>query len=529
MKSDPLDAILKKLADNHSNTGISRAIHDQASSDMLRRPALGKQLIERMCATAADAPEMELLMEVLFMALDAARMASESRLRRGDAFLAAVAEAISLAAGEGCLSPGHKLLLARVWTQCGLDAPPGLELSEADEMETPGMENPPTDIAAVESMIDNMFSDLIEASGGDALELHSSFEEILATMPAEIRTFIVSRFTERPESICLKLATFWLLDPAAPIRLAAASALSKRTAAGGVSTKMATKLVMLRSWMPDDDARKVVDHVLKVAMRSGLATTPAVKPWPIRSIVASLPDGGGAQSIVIALQSGGSRKSALVLIKSGHGIKDAFTVHCHSAAEQNALSQRIVAETGSGGVTRTWLERNLSMALADGLAAEIPAAPGLIEVAELCGFSDLRPEPYTPEELIAALPVAKRVGSLSAQERRELIDDSEDWHERHGVVGSWFEESDDVHDIMQNARSMPPRIKALWKWIESRRNHWTMLVARSADVLAASEHPDAESFAATAMALREGKKLKKIPLMENILHETIGAWRLGNR
>jgi len=202
---------------------------------------------------------------------------------------------------------------------------------------------------------------------------------------------------------------------------------------------------------------------------------------------------------------------------------------CHSASEQKALSQRVVGETGASRVTGSCLERNLSMALADGLAAGFPAAPGLIEVAEICGFSELRPETYTPEALIAALPGAKRVGGLSARERSELIDDSEDWHERHDVVGSWFEESDDVHDIMQNAHGMPPRIEALWKWIEGRRNDWAMLVARSADVLAAAEHPDAESFIATAMALREGGDLKKIPLMDNILRETIGAWSLDNR
>jgi len=248
--------------------------------------------------------------------------------KRGDAFLTAMAEAISQAAGEGHLGHGHKLLFARVWTQCGLDAPAELELSEADEVEIPGGENPPRDFAAVASTIDDMFSGLIEASGGDALDLHSSFAENLATMPPEMRTFIVMRFTERPESICLKLAGFWLLDPAAPTRLAAASALSNRAAKGGLSTEMASKLVMVRSWMPDDDARRAVDQVLKAAMRSGLATASAVKPWTIRSVFASLPDGGGAQSIVISLQSGGSRKSAMVLIKGGHGIKDVFTVQC---------------------------------------------------------------------------------------------------------------------------------------------------------------------------------------------------------
>ena len=112
-----------------------------------------------------------------------------------------------------------------------------------------------------------------------------------------------------------RLACFWLLDPAAPIRLAAAKALADRASAGGLSSDVTGKMVMLRSRMPDDDARAAVDQALKAAMRSGTATGAPVKPWTIHSVIATLLDGGGAQSIMIALQSGGSRKTAMLLLK----------------------------------------------------------------------------------------------------------------------------------------------------------------------------------------------------------------------
>ena len=53
--------------------------------------------------------------------------------------------------------------------------------------------------------------------------------------------------------------------------------------------------------------------------------------------MATLPDGGGAQSVMVALQSGGSRKTAMLLFKQGHGVKDAYAVPCTSASEQKAL------------------------------------------------------------------------------------------------------------------------------------------------------------------------------------------------
>jgi len=93
------------------------------------------------------------------------------------------------------------------------------------------------------------------------------------------------------------LTFYRLLDPAAEIRLAAAKALADRASTGGLSSDVTGKMVMLRSWMPDDDARAAVDQALKAAMRSGTASGTPFKPWTIHSVMATLPDRGGAQSI----------------------------------------------------------------------------------------------------------------------------------------------------------------------------------------------------------------------------------------
>ncbi|MDT8858239.1 UPF0149 family protein [Paracoccaceae bacterium Fryx2] len=523
MAQDMLETTLAELAQLDDDFDGRREICYRASSSMLHRPALGGQLIARICAAPENAPELEPLAELLGSVLDAARMAQENRKKRGKAFLMAVTDAVELAAGQGRLTSFHRLVLARAWTQNGLKAPEALELT-TDDIDAANSAIALEDRIEADAILDNLFRNLIERSDGDALVLHAALTETFPAMPVEMRTQVIAWSVERPEPVHTRLACFWLLDPAAEIRLAAAKALADRASTGGLSSDVTGKMVMLRSWMPDDDARAAVDQALKAAMRSGTASGTPFKPWTIHSVMATLPDGGGAQSIMIALQSGGSRKIAMLLLKQEHGIKDAYLLPCNSATEQKALIQRITQETGAVKVSITWLERSLHIALADGASAGLPPAPGLIEVAELCGFEKLRPEAVTTDGLISALPEAERIRRMSAQARGKLINASEEWWDHHKIIQSWFEESDHAHDMLEGQLSQRALDAALWRWLETRRDFWARLVARAADVLSASDHPDAASFTATAIALLEGRNLKKIRIMADVHDQTIKAW-----
>lgn len=214
----------------------------------------------------------------------------------------------------------------------------------------------------------------------------------------------------------------------------------------------------------------------------------------------------------------------MLLLKQGHGVRDAYTIPCSSASEQKALIQRVKQETGAVSVPASWVETALSAALADGLSAGLPPAPGLIEVAELCGLDRLRPETVTTETLIDALPTTEHLRSLSAQARGKLINASEDWWDRHEIIHSWFDESDHAHEALEGTRSPRGVEAAMWRWLETRRDFWARIVARSADVLTAAGDQDADSFAATAMALLDGRDLKKIPIMHDVHQQTIEAW-----
>lgn len=97
-------------------------------------------------------------------------------------------------------------------------------------------------------------------------------------MPAEMRDPVVAYSVARSAPIHADLACFWLLDPEPRIRLAAAQGLAGRFTRGDLPGRIQATLVVLRSWMPEDAARRTVDSVLKEAMRKGVVPEPEAAP-----------------------------------------------------------------------------------------------------------------------------------------------------------------------------------------------------------------------------------------------------------
>jgi hypothetical protein len=184
------------------------------------------------------------------------------------------------------------------------------------------------------------------------------------------------------------------------------------------------------------------------------------------------------------------------------------------------MSEDVGALTG----TADCLHRAVSLALADGLARNLPPVPGLIEVARLCGLDGLRPEARSTLDLIAGMGSFAAVKALPSRQQGALIMASDEWWDRHETIESWFEDSDAAHSVLDKARSVKSAETALWKWLETRRDWWARILARSADVLETAHHPDAAGFAACAMALLDGRDLKKIPVMLDVHEQTIEAW-----
>lgn len=516
------EALAALAAAGDESFGARREVREHVGFDLLHRPALGGQIVARLCAIAEPTPRDEGLLDLLGAGLDAARIALENGKARGQALLDAVEGALDLARRQGRMTPAHTLLFAQLWTRNGLPAPASLELQREEVIPAAGRRA--SNSAEGDALLDGLFAELIQQAGGEPLALHHALTESFPAMSPEMRDHVVAYSVGRSDPIHADLATYWLLDPAPRIRLAAAQGLAGRLASGELPGRILTTLVVLRSWMPEDAARARVDILLKEAMRKSVAAAGDQTPWTIHGIRATLPDGGGAQSFGIALQSGSQRKMAMLLLKQGQGVKDAYTIPCRTARDQKSIIERMSEEVGALTVSVDYVRRALSIALADGLAQGQPPLPGLIEVVRLCGLAGLRPEVKSTQDLIADLVSTPAVKALPPRQHGALITASEEWWDRHEIIESWFEDSDAAHGVLDKARSAKSAETALWKWLETRRDWWARILARAADVLETALDPDAPGFAACAMALIDGRDLKKIPVMLDVHEQTIEAW-----
>lgn len=523
MAKSRIDEALAALkAAGNDGFGARREVLERLGLDLLHRPALGGQIVARICAIAEPSPRDEGLLDLLGAGLDTARIASENGKARGQTLIVAVEAALDLARGQGRMTSAHSLLFAQLWTRNGLPAPAALALQVEDVV--PATSRRATNPAEGDALLEGLFAELTLQAEGEPLALHHALTESFPAMPSEMRDHVVAYSVGRSDPFHADLACYWLLDPAPRIRHAAAKGLADRLASGELPGRILSSLVVLRSWMPDDAARAKVDTILKEAMRKSVAASADQAPWTMHSIHASLPDGGGAQSIGIALQSGTQRRMAMLLLKQGQGVKDAYTITCRTARDQKSIVERMTEEVGALTVNGDFVRRAVSIALADGLAQGVPPVPGLIEVVRICGFAGLRPEVQSTPDLIADLASTRAVHALPPRQHGDLIAASEEWWDRHETIESWFEDSDAAHSVLNKARSAKSAETALWKWLETRRDWWARILARSADVLETAHHPDAAGFAACAMALLEGRSLKTIPVMLDVHEQTIEAW-----
>jgi len=122
-KSRVDEALAALNAAGDDSFGARREVLERAGLDLLNRPALGGQIVARICAIPEPRPRDEALLDLLGAGLDAARIARENGKGRGQTPIDAAEDALDLARGQGRVTSAHSLLFARLWTRNGLPAP----------------------------------------------------------------------------------------------------------------------------------------------------------------------------------------------------------------------------------------------------------------------------------------------------------------------------------------------------------------------------------------------------------------------
>ena len=168
----------------------------------------------------------------------------------------------------------------------------------------------------------------------------------------------------------------------------------------------------------------------------------------------------------------------------------------------------------------------LSAAIADGLAAGVPPAAGLVEVALACGLTELRPRPMTARAWLAKLDPTGEIERLPEPEREQLIARSARWPADHEILRTWFEGTKEFDEAVKRTSDAGDEEAVFWERLEERRGEWALLMARAAHALKVSSEDDDEwrSFAVTASAMLDGCALDTIPIMVYVFNSTIDAW-----
>jgi len=503
-----LEADLERIAGAGSPADISR-LTGSAARTALRDPDAPETLARKLASSdAAQATAAQLLLTTL---LDEARMSVENGGAAGGPFLAAIAAALRARVAEDALPREATGLAVQAYGRAGVDVPDFLIDHNVAQMEAYAAQSPPSPRA-----MRRQFEKLLRVSA-DPFVVYESFREAMAGMPAEMKPGLVRTVLAVEQSVAARLTAFWLLDPAPAIREAAAVALGQSVRSGKCDGALLRKLTMLRSWMPADPARALVDAALRDARLREMAVKPAKPAATAPRCLMTLVDGAGAQNVAIVV----GRKLIMLLFKVGHGVKDGHVVSARTDREL----QEILAELDEIEPHRVGLETvetALAAALADGLAHGAPPAPALAEIVGMLGLEHVRPMPASPRDWLSRLDPEDAISGLSAQKRGRLINASANWIDRHAILDSWSEESAALSAALATADTNEQQ-RLVWVDLSLRRDAWALRFLQSAWALKGAGEPDWLGFAVTAKALLDGRPVAKVPVMELILTNTLRA------
>ena len=507
---DELDGVDDFLARNE--------LAEERAPVLLGRPGIASSLAARIARTSDT--ERNAPLDLFGVLVEQAQRDAENRGRFGEPFLAEARGAVDTLAAAGELPDHAALGMARAFIRADLEAPECLFPIFAGE---PGTGQA---LAAFPGLLDREIDRLARHAGADDHLLHDLLANLMAVLPSEFRATFVQHVSGRDEERYGRAALYWLLDRSPEVRLAAASGLSGRVRHAAMEPALPALVPLIRNWMPADSARPLLDTALREARLRGLfhpMARPAGRP---ARFLAALPDGSGMQHLAAALDPADGPACAVVVVKAGHGV----TI-VHILRDDGALNTvaNLEDELGALDVPFEAFETALSAAIADGLAEGRPPPARLIDVAAVCGLSELRPRAMSARDWLAEIDPGGAIACLPDGERDELIGRSTAWPDDRPILDTWFEGTALLDASLKAADGPRQTVDAFRARLEERRGDWALLVLRAAHVLKAAGDADWRSFTAVASALLDGRALEGIPIMDRIFLGTVDAWHEEER
>jgi hypothetical protein len=285
---------------------------------------------------------------------------------------------------------------------------------------------------------------------------------------------------------------------------------------------MLRRMITLRNWIPNDDARFTLVAAIAAARRRGLE--PASWDAPdIRKLATTGVDGSGTIGIVGHCRDARKNMLAVALLKHGSGVSDAW-------ARSGVTAKDIRSAFGTTGATcqfaaaPDFVGKAVGHFLAVGHQTGTMPPFGLIRFLEAVGLAEVRSEATSPISLLNAIEEGR---AISPAAFKALLAKGGSLAKNYRFLQSWFEVGDTVDALL--TRNPGPRRQRealiLAKVVEPRRQWWLQAAAWSAYILyrAGTEECWTELFVAAA-ALAQGRPMDEIPLMSWVARQTCAAW-----
>jgi hypothetical protein len=315
----------------------------------------------------------------------------------------------------------------------------------------------------------------------------------------------------------------FLLDADPAPGAAVLDALAATARRHAVASRTVERLISLRPWLPLVRQSKL-DATIR-ALRAHTAPPVAGSQNEIKTLLASLCDGAGAQSLFALLKVGRRFALASVLIKSDVGVADAWVREDMPKREADSIVARITAETEAVLVPVSFAVRRLSDALATNLATDTSPPYGLLQVTEALGLGLLRPAALPATELAEDLLRDLPPDQTGPEATRQAHIDAADWPQLFDTVASWFEAGEDIEAILRPIPSRRQRVAAVRnRLLPGRRRFWAERCAWMAATLKSAKSDEWVNFALVARDLAREQPVSEVPLFDVIAEATVDVF-----
>ncbi len=475
---DLIRACLDEMGDSYGIAGAG------AVAGAYRSALLGTEGVAAVLggyAIGVHDAERDRSLELFEALIGAAPQDRKGSGRIGARFLDEAERTIRLLAGTDRLDAPATHDLARAYARAGAEAPPELVQCLVGHMAE--LRKAGTLLIDTDSEIERM-SVVLDL---DAHYLHRKLDERIGVFPEEARAAFAYEVACRDEAGCGRIAMYWLLDESEEVRLGAADGFRERALRKIVDPVSAALVPLIRNWMPADAGRTLLDEALAEARRRELVA-PLPRPERRRAeICGSIPDMWGTQMLRVVLQGREEPAVATVVTEPGRGIAQAIVI-----SGMEAIGELTGSESFDVLIETPWetFEEQVSVALAEGLAAERPPAAGLIDVALACGMWELRPHAMTAWDWLSELDPNDEIAALPEPVLEELIGGSAAWRDDYVVVKGWSGGTAVLQEAMDEAGDADGVKARFFARLEPRREDWAQRMLRSAHVLRGAGYVD---------------------------------------